>query len=91
MEFLHQEFDLHGDDVVEVTLDHAANVLLLDPSNYLAYQQRRSYRYHGGYITTSPFRLRAPHPGKWHLVVDLGGGAGRVSASVRIISGSAVA
>ncbi len=86
MNFLHKEFDLAAGDVVEVTLDHAANVQLLDPSNFLAYRSGRPYRYHGGYVTTSPFRITAPHSGHWHLVVDLGGNAGTVRASVRILS-----
>jgi len=90
VEYLHQELDLSRVDVVEVTLDHAANVLLLDPSNYLAYQQKRPYRYYGGHVTRSPFRLRAPHAGKWHLVVDLGGVPGTVRSSVRVISNVAV-
>lgn len=91
MEYLHQELDLQPDDMVAVILDNAANVMLLDPSNYLAYQERRSYRYHGGHATQTPFRIRAPHAGKWHVVVDLGGGPGIVRASVRVISGAAVA
>ncbi|MFO0926322.1 MAG: DUF1883 domain-containing protein [Gemmataceae bacterium] len=91
MEHLHQELDLTPDDVVEVTLDHAANVLFLDPSNYLAYQQNRPYRYYGGYITQSPYQFHAPHRGRWHLVVDLGGGPGMVRAAMRVISPSAVA
>jgi hypothetical protein len=86
MEFLHKELDLSTGDVVEVTLDHAANVQLLDGPNYQDYRSRRQYRYHGGHATESPFRIVAPHPGHWHLVIDLGGNAGRVSASVRILS-----
>ena len=91
MEYLHQELDLQPDEVVEVILDNAANVMLMDPSNYRAYQEKRPYRYHGGHVTQTPFRLRAPHPGKWHVVVDLGGGPGIVRATVRVISGAAVA
>ena len=86
MDFLHKEFDLSAGDIVEVTLDHAANVQLLDPSNYQAYRSGRQYRYHGGYVTASPFRLEAPQPGHWHLVIDLGGNAGTVRASVRVLS-----
>ncbi len=89
MEFLHQEFDLGPNDVMEVTLDHAANVQLLDPTNYSNYQNGRPYRYYGGYVKTSPYRLQAPFPGHWHLVVDLGGGAGSVRASGRVLSGRA--
>jgi hypothetical protein len=89
MEYLHQEFDLAEGDVVEVTLaGNAANVLLLDEGNYQTYRQGKPYDYYGGYVRTSPFRIQAPRPGQWHLVVDLGGGAGRVQASGAVISGS---
>src|SRR5262249_52892502 len=90
MTFLQQELDLKADDVVEVTLDHAANVQLLDPNNFLAYQQRRPYHYHGGYATRSPFRIRAPHAGRWFLVIALGGGSGTVRASASVLSGETV-
>jgi hypothetical protein len=89
MEYLHREFDLAEGDVVEVTLGgNAANVLLLDSANFSNYQKGLPYHYSGGYARTSPFRIQAPHPGHWHLVVDLAGGAGRVQASGRVISGT---
>jgi hypothetical protein len=88
MEYLHKEFDLTEGDVVEVTLaGNAANVLLLDTTNYQKYQQGKPYDYAGGYARTSPYRIQVSRSGHWHLVVDLGGGAGRVQASVRVISG----
>ncbi len=90
MEHLHQELDLTPEDIVEVTLDHAANVQLLNPSNYLAYKHGQPYRYHGGHVTQSPYSLRAPYAGRWHLVVDLGGGPGTVRASTRVISKAVV-
>lgn len=90
MEFLHREFDLGPDDVIEVTLDHAANVQLMDPVNYDHYRHGRTYHYHGGYVTTSPFCLRVPAQGHWHLVIDLGGNAGSVGAWVRVLSGAPV-
>ncbi len=89
MEYLHKVLDLAADDVVEVTLaGNAANVQLLDDANFQNYKQGQPYHYSGGYARTSPYRIQAPHPGRWHLVVDLGGGAGRVQASVRVISGA---
>ncbi|MBY0522194.1 MAG: DUF1883 domain-containing protein [Gemmataceae bacterium] len=90
MNFLDRELDLTPNDVVEVTLDHPANVQLLDPSNFLAYKQGKPYRYQGGYVTRSPFRIRAPQSGKWHLVVDLGGAPGMVRASALVLSDTAV-
>jgi hypothetical protein len=85
LSFLHQKFVLKAEDVVEVTLDAPANVLLLDPVNFSNYNQNAAYRYHGGYAKTSPVRLSPPHPGTWHVVVNLGGYPGRVRAGVRVI------
>jgi hypothetical protein len=86
MDYLHKEFDLSEGDIVEVTLDHPANTQLLDPANFQAYREGRKFYYHGGHATTSPFRITAPSPGRWHLVVDLGGAAGTVRASARVLS-----
>lgn len=90
MDFLHQEFDAGPADVIEVTLDHAANVQLLDPPNYEHYRARRPFRYFGGHVTHSPFRLRPPRRGHWHLVIDLGGSAGMVRAATRLLQGVGV-
>lgn len=84
MEFLHREFDLQPGDVVEVTLDSRANVMLLDAANFSNYEKGVPYRYHGGHAEESPVRLSPPQPGKWHLVVNLGGYAGRVRAGLRV-------
>ena len=86
MEYLHREFDLAEGDVVEVNLAGTpANVLLLDTENFHKYQQGKAYDYYGRYVRTTPYRLQTPAPGRWHLVVDLAGGAGNVSASTSII------
>jgi hypothetical protein len=86
MNYLHQEFDAGPSDVIEVTLDHAANVLLLDSTNYNNYRDGRAYRYHGGYAKISPLRLSPPRFDHWHLVVDLGGNTGTVRASASVLS-----
>ena len=85
MNFLHQEFEVGADDVIEVTLDHAANVLLMDSDNFASYKRGQSYRYHGGYVSFSPYRISAPRSGHWHLVIDLGGYGGTVRAAARIL------
>jgi Domain of unknown function (DUF1883) len=86
MEYLHKELDLSQGDIVEVIWQgNPANIQLLDPSNYHAYRDRQPYRYYGGHATSSPFQLEVPHTGLWHLVIDLGGDAGKVRASVRIL------
>ena len=85
MNYLHKVFQLNKGDTLEVHLDNSANVQLLDPTNYALYSGGQPYRYHGGHVTTTPFVFEVPDDGEWHLTVDLGGGAGRVAASVRIV------
>jgi Domain of unknown function (DUF1883) len=89
MNYLHYELDLKGGDIVEVTLDKQANVRLLDEMNFSTYKQGGRHTYHGGLVKQSPIRLAPPHPGHWHLVIDLGGYAGTVQASVRTLRGAA--
>jgi hypothetical protein len=88
MNFLHYEFDMSSDDVVEVTLDKQANVRLLDSANYSLYKSGKQHRYHGGLVDKSPVRIAAPHAGHWHVVIDLGGYAGTVQASARVLQGA---
>ncbi|WP_201025504.1 DUF1883 domain-containing protein [Lysobacter capsici] len=75
-------------DTVEVTLaGNAANVFLVDSSNFSAYKAGRRYTYHGGHAKRSPVHLTVPRSGHWHLIVDLGGHRGTVKHSVRILPG----
>lgn len=86
MKFIHNDLGiLDGDNVVEVTLDKAANVKLMDSSNFSRYRAGDRYKYFGGYVTHSPFRVSVPHSGHWHVAVDLGGYAGSVRAGVRVL------
>ena len=85
MEFLHEELKLNPGDIVEVTLDAPANVMLMDSTNFSSYQGGSTSRYYGGYADKSPVRLAVPHSGKWHVVVNLGGYPGRVRAGVRVL------
>jgi Domain of unknown function (DUF1883) len=85
-DYLHQEVELDADEVVEVILDHPANVMLLKPAEFTEYRNRKPFRYTAGvYYKETPARIPAPYPGPWHVVVDLGGGAGRVRASLRVL------
>ncbi len=86
MDYIHYEFDGKPGDMIEVTLDRAANVQLLDPANFDKYKNGQGYRYSGGHATTSPAELAIPRAGHWHVVIDFGGGAGQVRASARLLS-----
>jgi Domain of unknown function (DUF1883)/TIR domain len=75
--------------IVEVTLrGSGANVLLLDSSNLSTFKAGRGgYRYTGGLVTRSPYRMAIPHSGHWYVVVTMTGLRGTTNASVRIVPG----
>jgi hypothetical protein len=83
----HLRFDLgnlkRGSTVV-VTLKNQANVQLMSQSEYSNYAAGRRFRYHGGRVTRSPFRISVPSHEHWVVAIDLGGYAGRISASVAV-------
>lgn len=85
MKFLHWQIDAEQGNVVRVELNRQANVRLLDDVNFSAYRGGRRHRYYGGRVTRSPVTIPVPHPGRWHVVVDLGGGGGQVSAAVAVV------
>ena len=77
--------------VVEVTLQgSAANVRLMDQSNFNHYKAGRQHRCHGGLAKSSPIRLRVPRSGTWHVTVDMQGLRGTVRSSMRIIPAEAL-
>ncbi len=65
----------------------AANVRLLDSSNFQSFRSARRNRYIGGHATRSPVRLQVPHSGHWYVTVDLGGHSGSVRSGVRVLPG----
>ena len=86
MKYLHWDFNTTGTAVVEVELDRGANVLLLDSPNYARYRRGSDYKYRGGLAEVSPCHVTIPHAGVWHVIVDLGGYSGRVTASAALLS-----
>lgn len=83
----HLRYDLGNlkkESTVVVTLNNQANVQLMTSTDYNNYKAGRRYRYHGGRVTRSPFRIAVPYDGHWVVAIDLGGYGGRISASVAI-------
>ena len=77
-----------GGEIVEVILKgNAANVRLMDSSNFQYFRSGRRHQYIGGHAKRSPLRLQIPRPGHWYVTVDMGGYAGRVESSVRMLPG----
>ncbi|MEV5534999.1 DUF1883 domain-containing protein [Streptomyces prunicolor] len=85
MDHLYKDLgNLKKGSAVVVTLRNQANVQLMTRSEYGNYKAGRKYRYHGGRATVKPFRVTVPSNGHWVVAVDLGGYAGRISASIAV-------
>ena len=65
MNYTHYDLGvLGGGEIVEVSLEgNAANVRLMDSSNFSAYRAGRQHRFYGGQATRSPVRLQVPAAG----------------------------
>lgn len=90
MNFTHYKFDrLQSGDVIEVTLQgSAANVRLMNNSNFQAYRNGKRHQYYGGLVNRSPYRLTVPSSGQWHVTVDMAGLKGQVRSSVSVLPGA---
>lgn len=92
MNFTHYKLDhVTAGSVVEVTLNgSAANVRLMDQSNFNSYKAGRKHHYYGGLATKSPIRLKVPRSGAWHVTVDMQGLRGTVRSGMRVIQSEAL-
>lgn len=90
MKFTHYDLGhMRGGEIIEVTLQgSAANVRLMDSSNFSSYKSGRSHRYQGGLIKRSPFHLQVPSAGNWHITVDMAGLRGTTRSSIRQLPGA---
>lgn len=72
-------------EIIEVTLTAAANVRLMQSSDFNNYKNGRRHSYRGGLVTRSPYRIAIPSSGRWYLTVDMQGLRGSTKSSIRIL------
>jgi Domain of unknown function (DUF1883)/TIR domain len=85
MQFTHYDLGQQKRGTVfRVTLSgSAANVRLMDSSNFSNYKNGRRHTYHGGLIKRSPADLVVPRNGHWHITVDMAGLRGSTRSSIQ--------
>ena len=74
-----------GDIIVVTISGNAANVRLLDSTNFQNYKSGRRHNFHGGLITRSPAEIPIPRSGSWHVAIDMQGLRGQSRASVSVV------
>ena len=87
MKFTHYDLgNRKRGEIVEVILKgSAANVRLMNSTNFSSYKNGRRHRYTGGLAKKSPIRLQIPTSGHWHVTVDMAGLRGKVRSSIRTL------
>ena len=89
MQFIHTDLGQRKrGEIIQVTLTSAANVRLMNSSNFSNYKLGRRHKYSGGLVKKSPFRLQIPSLGHWHIAVDMQGLRGSTKASVTVLPGA---
>jgi hypothetical protein len=58
---------------VEVDLKYAADVFLVDSTNFRNYENGRKFTYFGGHYTKTPVVITVSGSGRWYLIVQGGG------------------
>ncbi|KQC11146.1 MAG: molecular chaperone Tir [Candidatus Cloacimonas sp. SDB] len=80
--------NLKGGEIVNVVLSgNAANVKLMNSSNFNNYKNGRRHTYYGGYAKKSPVKIPVPSSGQWFVTIDLGGYSGTIKSSVNVLPG----
>lgn len=85
MEYSYSKMHLKKGDIVEVSLEKQANVILLDHINYVKFKNQRNYDYYGGFAKKTPCRMKVPNTGTWYLVVNENGNSGIINFSINTI------
>ena len=62
--------DSTGTVSVEVQLNHASDVFLVDSYNYQNYQRGQQFKYFGGHYTKTPVTITVTGVGRWYLIVQ---------------------
>lgn len=65
--------DSNGRLSVEVHLNHAADVFLVDSLNFQKYKSGQNFKYSGGHYTQTPVNISVQGIGRWYLIVRGGG------------------
>jgi hypothetical protein len=84
---LHKKIHFKPMGSVQVSLDNPANVYLLTDKNYERYCGSGDFEYFGGKVKESPFWIRAPQEGDWHLVIDTEDSGEPINVAVKITDG----
>lgn len=58
---------------VEVELQHAADVFLVDQTNFRKYQAGQRFEYFGGHYSRTPVNISVSGVGRYYLIVRGGG------------------
>ena len=72
MNYLHYKMKASPQNAIKVTLNHKANIKLLDTVNYYKYCNGKTYQSTGEFIDVSSMQIKVPHKSNWHILIEHG-------------------
>lgn len=86
MKYIHSKVSVDDGDSILVSLKGTeAVVRVMTDDDFRRYRAGTSFTFLGGRYTKSPVVIDPPSAGRWNVVIDFGGHAGKVGASVSAI------
>ena len=84
MDFIHYQVQAGPNQLIQVRLNDTANVRVLDNVDYNKYLRGSSDIGTSSLVETGVFEYRPHRSGLWHVIVDLNGISGQVTAKVEV-------
>lgn len=86
MDFIYKEVWLDHNQAVQVQCSHQCNMMLLNDTSFQNYRNGRQFNYFGGFYKQFPAQIIPPSSGKWHFVLDIGGGRANIQYKINIVT-----
>lgn len=86
MGFIHKRDYYHSGDIIVLDCDTQCNFMVMSDTNFSAYRNLGSFKYHGGFYKYFPARIAIPSDGYWNIVIDVGGGQANIRYSLSVVN-----
>ena len=72
MNYLHYKIKADPQNVIKVSLNHKANIKLLDTVSYYKYRNGKPFQPTAEFIDVASIQIKVPHKSNWHILVEHG-------------------
>ena len=84
MKYSFKEGNFKKGDILSIIIDRKVNIYLMDNINFTRYKNNNSCEYYSSASNNSPYNITVPRTDHWFIVIDLGGGTGILTYSIKV-------